>query len=436
MKMMKKLATMLLAVCLVVPVFSMLTHAAGQIQFTDPSAKVGETVEVTVALKAGITLGDVKVVVKYDTDMLKFESGSGVTESEGKLTYSGKGSDSTLRYTMKFQALKEGTTKLTVSDSTIKSSSGTIIQCTKGTSTIKIAAGSDTTNPSEVGTAQEIAVDINGESYVFTGNFAQKDIPKGYVEATLNYDDVDCRVVQHETSGLYLGYLLDEDKIGQFFLYNSEDATFSPFVQIEISDTTSIVLLSNVEGIVLPENYQKTEISVNNQDFPAWRDKDKLGYAIIYATNNQGETSLYQLDSTEGTYQRFEMPEIEEKETSFIGKLSAFLQGHLDYVILMVGLGLVFFIVLVIVLSVKLYNRNAELDDLYEEYGIDYERDDAHAKNMDDYDEDLDDDDDFKFEIDPRFYDDNFGKAVEGEETEHVKSSNTDFEIDFIDLDD
>ena len=436
MRIMKKLATMLLAVCLVVPCFSALTHAAGQIQFTDPSTKVGETVEVTVAVKGGTRLGDVKVVVAYDTKMLKFESGNGVTETAGTLTYSGKGSDSTLRYTMKFEALSEGTTKLTISDCTVKSSTGTTIQCTKGTSTIKIAAGSGTTTTTPVqGTEEDIPVEVNGKSYVLTGDFKKSDVPKGYVEATLNYADADCKVVQHETSGLYLGYLLDEDKIGNFFMYNSEDATFSPFARIEISETTTIVLLSNVEDLVLPEQFEKTAVTVNGQDFPAWQEADKAGYAILYAMNNQGETSLYQLDSTEGTYQRFEVPETEEKDTSFIGRLESLFQEHMDYMILVIGLGLIFFLVLVIILSVKLYNRNAELDDLYEEYGIDYERDEikSDVNKAVTYTDD-EDEDDFKFEIDPSFYDD-FEKSEDAGNLQD-EVDNVDFTIDFIDLDD
>ena len=50
----KKIATFILSVCLIVPCFGMLTYAAdGQIVFSDPSTKVGETVEVTGVVRAG-----------------------------------------------------------------------------------------------------------------------------------------------------------------------------------------------------------------------------------------------------------------------------------------------------------------------------------------------------------------------------------------------
>ena len=112
----------------------------------------------------------------------------------------------------------------------------------------------------------------------------------------------------------------------------------------------------------------------------------------MYAINNQGEKSLYQLDNTEGTYQRFIAPEVNHEfaDDSFIGKLSSLLENHLDYVILGTGLGFLLFLLIIIVLSVKLYNRNAELDEIYDEYGIDLD-----GETKDDVVLDLDDDDEY-----------------------------------------
>ena len=51
MKVAKKLATFLVALCLIVPCFSMLSYAAdGKLMFTDPNTATGETVEVKGAL--------------------------------------------------------------------------------------------------------------------------------------------------------------------------------------------------------------------------------------------------------------------------------------------------------------------------------------------------------------------------------------------------
>ena len=84
MKTMKRFTTFMLTICLLVACFSMSAFAAdGKIMFTDPQAKAGETVEVTgVVQKSAGNFGKIEIAMKYDTSMLKFTSGEGITESE------------------------------------------------------------------------------------------------------------------------------------------------------------------------------------------------------------------------------------------------------------------------------------------------------------------------------------------------------------------
>ena len=389
MKMMKTVATLLLAVCLIVPCFSMLTFAAeGEIKFTDPSTTVGETLEVKGVLEADSSIEDRKIVMTYDTSMLKFKSGDSVKETaSGQLTYEATGSagGSRVEFLMKFDVLKEGTTSITVEDYLAYNTSDQKLSCAKGSSTITIAAGDaaavNTDDPTtDEPTTDSEAIEIDGVSYTLSDEFTEEEIPEGFVEATLEYDDAQHKVVMHETSGLYLGYLVDESGEGKFFVYVADNATFAPYEQIDISDSTSIILLTTVEDIVLPEPYVESTVTVNGAEFPAWQNNEDARFCILYAMNNQGEESLYQFDTEEGTYQRFEAPEMEAEDTSFIGKLSDVLQNHLDYVILGTGLGFILFVIIIIILSVKLYNRNAELDELYDEYGIDLDDEDEKEK--------------------------------------------------------
>lgn len=431
MKMMKKVATLLLAVCLIVPCFSMLTFAAeGEIKFTDPSTAVGETLEVKGVLEADSSIEDRKIVMTYDTSMLKFKSGDSVKETaSGQLTYEATGSvgGSRVEFLMKFDVLKEGTARITVEDYLAYNTSDQKLTCAKGSSTITIAAGNATTVTTDDPTTDETstdpeAIEIDGVSYTLSENFTEEDIPEGFVESTIDYDGAQRKVVMHEVSGLYLGYLVDASGEGKFFVYVTDNATFAPYEQIDISDSTSIVLLTTVEDIVLPETYEETNVTVNGNEFPAWQNSEDTRFCILYAMNNQGEESLYQFDTAEGTYQRFEAPEIEEKDTSFIGKLSDVLQNHLDYVILGTGLGFILFVIIIIILSVKLYNRNAELDELYDEYGID----------LDDEDEKKEKEPEFNF-IDTSVFDDVAGETEDDVvmETSDEEEDDSEVEVEF-----
>ena len=84
MKMMKKMAALVLAAFLAVPMAGSIVYAAeGSLQFTDPETQVGETVKVDMVIRSGgDAIGDADVTMTYDTDSLEFVSGDGV-ESDG-----------------------------------------------------------------------------------------------------------------------------------------------------------------------------------------------------------------------------------------------------------------------------------------------------------------------------------------------------------------
>ena len=410
MKMMKKLATLLLAICLVVPCFSMVSFAAdGKIMFTDPSTKVGETLEVTgVVAKSSGNFGKIEITMTYDTTYLKFKSGDGIVEDEaGEITYTGDATHETgsrKEFKITFDVLKAGTTKLQIKNATIKNVAGAVLDYTKGSSTITIAEGEGTTatdpvvdTPSDVTGAS--VVDVNGKTYTISNTIPTNAIPEGYVASTLEYDLVKYNVVYSESFGLYLAYMYDSDNVGGFFMYVEEDATFAPYEEITISDDIRIALLSDVSEIELPDEYVSQDVmSANGYEFPAWKNEENPDFIVLYAINNNGEKSLYQLDNAEGTYQRFNAPEVvhEELNNTFIGKLSDLLENHLDYVILGTGIGFILFVIIIVILSVKLYNRNAELDEIYDEYGLDDEDDDESDSDYEeiDYENDYDDDED------------------------------------------
>jgi len=387
----------MLAVCLLVPCFSILTHAAdGKIMFTDPSTKTGEVVEIKgVVERTSGNFGKMEITMSYDTSMLKFQSGDNVTESSaGTLTYSYDATpvnNPRVEFVMKFMALKEGNTTLKITNAAIKNVSGTVLDYTKGSSAVKIAKGAEVpaTTPS---TTTDVVVEVNGEEYKIANGVPQNEIPDGYKAAKLEYDLNNYDVVYSEDSKLYLAYLVGSDNVGKLFMYVDEDATFAPYESVKISDEVTIALLSRVEDIVLPAQYKETEIVLNDSTFPGWQDSSNPDFCVVYAINNNGEKSLYRMDTVEMTYQRFEAPEvvIEELRNPVIAKISDLLQNHLDYVVLGTGLGFLLFIVIIVVLSVKLYNRNAELDEIYDEYGLGEEKDSDETE--DDIYLDLDED--------------------------------------------
>ncbi len=444
MKALKKFAGLILALCLMVPMFGTAVFAAdGVLMFSDPSTKVGENVGIDLVVQSGGgTVGSVNVTMSYDASVLEFVSGDGFTaDGSGTLTYTGTGSGSELRTTVTFRALQATDTTLTVSSSSATLSSGETLNLEQGSSAISIAAADDGTTSVEPTTTADtsgsgsdtgITVTVNGTDYHFSEAFTTTDIPEGYSETTMTFNGEERKFVVNE-AGVYLGYLTDGSGAGSFFLFNTEDATFAPFAQLTISDTTSIIPLDKPEEVNLPDNYQESELTVQDQVFPIWSDPSVSDrYYLIYALNTRtGQESLYQYDSEDGTYQYFEASEpVEEEETApaLPGAVGAFISEHI-LPILVAGIAVcLLLLILMIIFAVKLVHRNQELDDLYDEYDIPFDDEEEDTKkksgkktsvNEAEDDDEYDDDeigydaDDFDDEYDDESgddeYDDEYG---------------------------
>lgn len=389
MKFLKKVLAAVACVCVLATSVSLTSHAAGgKISFADPSTAVGDMVDVKCVVKSsGGELGDTSVTLSYDSSALKFNSGDGVTSSgDGSLTYTGNGGSSQVSFTMTFQALKEGSTEITVASQDVKSSSGSEVKLTEGKSTVTIAAGdpskiTDDTQTAEGGdttaASDGVTVEVNGTSYTLS-DFVEASLPAGFTKTTMNYEGADRPMAVNETSGIYLAYLTGSDGTSQFFLYDDSNATFAPYEEIDISDTTSIVLLSDT-SVKLSSNYAQTTLTLNGKDFPVWQDNDKDGFYLMYAVNNNGTKNFYEYDSQENTYQRCDIKQdtgasaAKKKANGFFDKLQNLMDGHFKVFAIIFIILLLLLIIRLIVVSVKLRNRDIELDDLYDEYGIDLE---------------------------------------------------------------
>ena len=397
MKVLKKFASIIIAVCLMIPVLSTVVFAAdGVLMFSDPSTKVGENVSV-------------------DPKALEFVSGDGFTaDGAGTLTYKGTGGGTELRTAVVFRALTVANTQISVSSSSATISSGDTLNLNNGSSAISIAAADDGTTSVEptsapnspAGESTDIVVTVDGNDYHFSEAFTTTDIPEGYSETKMTFNGEERKFVAND-AGVYLGFLMDDAGKGKFFLFNTEDATFAPFAQIAISDTTSLIVVDAPKSAKLPSSYQEVDMTVQEENFPAWSDPSNSRYYVIYALNTRtGEKSFYQYDTEDGTYQYFEAPKEEtekkDSESGIVAKLGEFVAENTMVVLVAAAALFLLLLILAIVFAVKLVHRNQELDDLYDEYDIPFEEEEKKlsaksakkGKAKDDYDDDFDDESD------------------------------------------
>lgn len=377
MKRLKKIFALLTGVSMMFMMCGIVSFAAsGELRFSDPSTTVGANVDVTAKLSADGGVSSVNATLSYDSQYLRFVGGNGAVDSGGQIQLTGDGGgNSEVSWTLQFQALAEGSTQITIASVAASASAGGNISITQGNSTVTIGPGDPSliTQTDQQTTGGGGNIEIDGQAYTVSTDIPDILIPEGFVKADMTYGGQVYAATRQEVGTVYAVYLANAEGEEDFYLYDPEMEAFSKFEQVSVSEGRYIVLLSEDKTEDLPEYLQRTTMAVNGKEFPAWQNIDASSYYVVYALNSDGEKGYYQYDTVDSTYQRYtpESPDKSKKDDDAKTGILNKLRNNLDKVIMVVwGIFLVMLIV-IIVLAIKLRHRNLELDDLYDEYGID-----------------------------------------------------------------
>lgn len=397
MRKIKKLVVTFLAICLMCPGLSVITEAAtAELRFADPSTTVGAEVEVKTKLSSVSSLQSMEATLTYDKSELKFISGDNATAKDGTIKISWTGTGTTAEFNLKFQALKEGTSNIEVSSATGTATDGSTLEITQGSSAVTIGAGDpslikddteDQSEDSKTTVADGPVVKVNGKKYVVGSEFSEELIPDGFKKGEMTFEGSKYTVITQEASGINAMYLTEKSSgDSDFFLYNSDDGSFSPFEEVEIAKDRYIIPLMNDGKLKLSSRYQKTTLTLNGKEFDTWQDTKDAEYCIVYALNSDGEKTTYRYDTTDGTYQKYS-PESQGTTSGnknngkgLWGKILNFVEEFLDIVVIIAIALFLLVLLMFIVTAIKLRHRDLELDDLYDEYGIDMDEEEAVLK--------------------------------------------------------
>ena len=397
MRKIKKLVVTFLAICLMCPGLSVITEAAtAELRFADPSTTVGAEVEVKTKLSSVSSLQSMEATLTYDKSELKFISGDNATAKDGTIKISWTGTVTTAEFNLKFQALKEGTSNIEVSSATGTATDGSTLEITQGSSAVTIGAGDpslikddteDQSEDSKTTAADGPVVKVNGKKYVVGSEFSEELIPDGFKKGEMTFEGSKYTVITQEASGINAMYLTEKSSgDSDFFLYNSDDGSFSPFEEVEIAKDRYIIPLMNDGKLKLSSRYQKTTLTLNGKEFDTWQDTKDAEYYIVYALNSDGEKTTYRYDTTDGTYQKYS-PESQGTTSGnknngkgLWGKILNFVEEFLDIVVIIAIALFLLVLLMFIVTAIKLRHRDLELDDLYDEYGIDMDEEEAVLK--------------------------------------------------------
>ena len=169
-KIITKIAVLMLAVLIAVPAMTVPANAASTVSISgDSSAKGGEIFTVTVTFD-GDSIGRVIGDITYDTEMLAYVSGGSSSGNVGYVELKKAGTGEALVFDLKFQALKEGSTDITVSTSEMYDLNENFMDTPSATGTITVSGNADEdeiikeTNPEDDAADEGLSVDEKGDT--------------------------------------------------------------------------------------------------------------------------------------------------------------------------------------------------------------------------------------------------------------------------------
>lgn len=444
-----RISTRLLLVFSFLIMFDIKCEAAdGIIQISDASGAVGDNIDVAIKVDAGgDALGDCEAALAYDQAMLEFVEGTFAEKSDEGifLAQYGTGTETEFIFNLQFRILEEGKSDLTLTGSTAYLYSDEVLNlhATGGMiSSEKIVGGEP--------------VDINGTSYYFYDDFSEALVLNGFTKSTFDYEGYTHNVIIQDLTGRVAAYFVKEDNNPTLMLYDESTSSFVPAEMVSISNNYYLIVLGNVSGSGVPDEYAETTIEINGTVLPAWQNMNETDYFLVYALSSEGFEGFYQYDSREGTYQRYTKPSstkiIEDNkfDNVILEKISEFITGHLIYILAGAVMLILVMIIIIIIMSSMVGKRNAELEDLYSELedrdlGSADEDDTYYAEEDDMYDaeddvyDDADDAYDYKddmydddaYDYDDDMYDDD---VYDYDDDTYYDEDDSEYDVDFIDL--
>lgn len=307
-----------------VPVQMMTAHAAtGKITFSDPSVTVGEQVSVKlkIASSDGTALGASDVRLQYDSSALQFVSGTSANGGAGSIRVLGameSENQTTFTFTLKFKALKAGTTNIKVTSQEVYDANSQVVTIDHvGSSAVKVTApvtySKDATLSALTISPGELTPAFSADVTEYTA-VVGADVEKLTVSAPASHEKASVSVSGNE--GLQMGDNTITCKVtaedGETTKTYTILVTKTEELPTESAGETSAPITSggsatNVEegnwqvaasfdASLLPEGFSVTEFTYDGQAVQAA--KDASGNILLYMTNDSGQGDFFLFDAT------------------------------------------------------------------------------------------------------------------------------------------
>lgn len=320
----KRLAATVLTLVMMFTVFTaqMLTSyaATGKITFSDPTVTVGNQVSVKmkIASSDGGALGASDVRLQYDSSALEFLSGTSANGGAGSIRVLGameSANQTTFTFTLKFKALKAGTTNIKVTSQEVYDANSQVVTIDHvGSSAVKVTApvtyskdatlSSLTIAPGELTPA--FAADVTEYTAVVGA-----DVEKLTISAPANHEKANVSVSGNET--LQIGEntitckVTAEDgetvKTYTILVTKTESAPTESTEETPAATTGGSAtnledgnwkVEASIDASILPDGFTVMDFTYDGQAIQAASDAN--GNVLLYMTNDAGAGDFFLYD--------------------------------------------------------------------------------------------------------------------------------------------
>lgn len=332
-----KLITFIITLLLLLPIET--KAASCNIKVSGGStAVVGSTVTVNVTLSSSSPIGSWEFLVNYNTSYLKLISSnteSGGTSSAG---YASNGNTKSKTYTLKFQALKSGTTSVKVgsylvyaydeSQMSVSSSSGTIKIMTQAE--LEASYSKDNNLKSLEIEGYSLSPEFNKDTLEYTVN-VPSTVTSVNIKATKN--DNTAEVSGDGEHEVVEGNNRFEIKVRA---QNGSEKTY--VINVEVEDLNPIkvkigneeyTIVKRKDSLTQPSLYEEATVVINEMEIPCFKNETNQ-FVLVGVKDADGKISLAIYNEKENTYQlynEFTSSNLVLYLTSFPNPLDGYLKG-------------------------------------------------------------------------------------------------------------
>lgn len=270
--------------------------AAGttQIKLDSTTAEVGDTVNVTVTASESGT-----VSLKFNNNVLQLENAGGATVNQNVLTFTGTSASFT------FSTIAEGNGDLMVSSDTLTGSSTTVGVSGGSTEEEEKEEEKEEEEKKEETEADSAEGDftIDGVAYVLSERFSDDEIPAGFSKKAIEFPSGTYNELASDTMTLvYLKPASNTDGDGQFYIYNADDNSVTPFTMLGSGDSYVVV---QTAPELFSDSLTEATFTANETEYTGYQVKGiSNDFYFVYGIEKSGESGWYQYDSAKGTIQR------------------------------------------------------------------------------------------------------------------------------------